>query len=368
METNASHSNPAVGSCCPKPVLAATPSVSIGTRVTTVWGRLDKPLLAIAAIVVGIALIQPNQLAPSLEFAGNALLNIAPWLILSICLAAYVSASRADRLIALAFTGRPTRMVIFAALIGAASPFCSCGVVPIVAGLIIAGVPLAPIMAFWMSSPLMDPTMFVMTAASLGLEFAVIKTVAAVVIGLFAGGVTHWLVRAKWINEVMRNAVAPKKCCGAKKAVAAKPVWKFWTSAESKGLFIDSVKTNGWFFLRWMVIAFLLESLMTAYLPADKVTAWLGQGGGAIPLAIAIGIPSYLNGYAALPLVSGLIDLGMSQAVALAFLVGGGVTSIPAMVAVWALVKPRGFALYMALAVSGSFLVSYAYAAFLAVR
>lgn len=368
METNASHPSPGVRACCASPALASTPTSPIGTRLNNAWARADKPLLSIVLIILAIALVQPEQLLPSLQFAGSALINIAPWLVLSICLAAYVSASRADRLIALAFTGKPTRMIIFAALIGAASPFCSCGVVPIVAGLIVAGVPLAPIMAFWMSSPLMDPTMFVMTAASLGLEFAVIKTVAAVVIGLFAGGVTHWLVRAKWITDVLRNAVAPKKCCGAKKTVAAKPVWKIWTSTESRSLFTASVRTNGWFFLRWMVIAFLLESLMTAHLPAEKVTSWLGQGGGAIPLAIAIGIPSYLNGYAALPLVNGLIELGMSQAVALAFLVGGGVTSIPAMVAVWALVKPRGFALYMLLAVSGSFLVSYAYAAFLALR
>ncbi len=93
---------------------------------------------------------------------------------------------------------------------------------------------------------------------------------------------------------------------------------------------------------------------MVIYLPAEKVTAWLGHGMGAIPLAVAIGIPSYLNGYAALPLASGLINLGMSQAVALAFLVGGGVTSVPAMVVVWALVKPNGFALYMVLALLGS--------------
>lgn len=38
---------------------------------------------------------------------------------------------------------------------------------------------------------------------------------------------------------------------------------------------------------------------------------------------------------------SGLIDMRMSPAVALAFLVGGGVMSIPAATAVWALVHPR---------------------------
>ena len=61
---------------------------------------------------------------------------------------------------------------------------------------------------------------------------------------------------------------------------------------------------------------------------------------------VLLGIPAYLNGLAAIPLVGGLIDMGMNPAVGLAFMVAGGVTSIPAAMAVWALVRPRVFALY----------------------
>ena len=46
-------------------------------------------------------------------------------------------------------------MVILAALFGALSPFCLCGVIPLVVGLLSAGVPLAPVMAFWIVSSLM---------------------------------------------------------------------------------------------------------------------------------------------------------------------------------------------------------------------
>ncbi|MBA2672388.1 permease [Ramlibacter sp.] len=365
METSVSPQTAGVKACCVKAAPPA-PTEPLATRLLGLWSRIDKPLLSIAAIIVFIAVALPGQLQASLAATGTSLLNIAPWIALSVALAAYATASRADRLVAQAFTGNPVRMIAVAALVGAASPFCSCGVVPIIAGLLMAGVPLAPVMAFWMSSPLMDPTMFIMTAASLGLEFAVVKTVAAVVIGLFAGGAVHLLARYNIAVDMLRQGPV-KKCCSKKKAADSAPEWKFWQSAQSRTAFWESVRSNGWFLLRWMTIAFLLESLMTVFLPAEKVTAWLGQGPTAIPLAIAIGIPSYLNGYAALPLVSGLIGLGMSKAVALAFLVGGGVTSVPAMIAVWALVKPRGFALYMALAVAGSFLVSYAYVLYLAV-
>ena len=68
-------------------------------------------------------------------------------------------------------------------------------------------------------------------------------------------------------------------------------------------------------------------------------------------------VSSDLNGYAALPLVGGLVEQGMAPGAGLAFLVAGGVTSIPAAVAVWALVKKPVFGLYIALSLSGAFAI-----------
>jgi uncharacterized protein len=361
---------PSVGttSCCPASAARPAPSVPLSVRTRAIWSRADKPILAIMLIVLGTAGFLPTHVPTLLADAGKSLLNITPWIALSVGLAAYASASHADRIIASAFSGNPVRMITLAALIGAASPFCSCGVVPLIAGLLAGGVPLAPVMAFWMSSPLRDPTMFVMTAASLGIEFAVVKTVAAVAIGLFAGAATHWLMRVNAVGDVLRATPATKRCCGVDKAAPPAPQWKVWESQAARATFWTSVRWNAWFLLRWMTIAFLLESLMTVFLFPEQVTAWLGHGVSAIPLAVAIGIPSYLNGYAALPLVASLIKLGMTPTVALAFLVAGGVTSIPAALAVWALVRARAFALYLVLAVVGSLAVSYIYAGYLLVR
>ena len=73
--------------------------------------------------------------------------------------------------------------------------------------------------------------------------------------------------------------------------------------------------------------------------------------------ATLVGIPAYLNGYLALLLVGGLIHQGMAPGAAVAFLVAGGVTSIPAGVAVWALARPNVFTLYIALSLSGAFII-----------
>lgn len=351
--------SPSSSGCCASPAQPSTQSLR--AQWSGRWAALDKPLLLIAAIVLAIAGLQPQQLAPTLRFAGSALAGIAPWLAVSVALAAYAKASRADALIARAFNGSPARMIVLASLFGALSPFCSCGVVPVIAGLLGGGVPLAPVMAFWMSSPLMDPNMFVVTAASLGLEFAVVKTVAAIGMGLLSGVVTYRLTAHGLLTQALRVTSSS----GVPASNTAGTQWNPMANAAARAVFVSSAAANGWMLLRWMTVAFLLESLMLAYLPSEKALGLLGQDVAAIPLAILIGIPAYLNGFAALPLVRSLVDLGMSPAVGLAFLVSGGVTSIPAATAVWALVKPRVFALYLALAMTGSLLAAYAYSALL---
>jgi uncharacterized membrane protein YraQ (UPF0718 family) len=74
-----------------------------------------------------------------------------------------------------------------------------------------------------------------------------------------------------------------------------------------------------------------------------------------------------LNGYAALPLVGGLIEQGMAPGAGLAFLVAGGVTSLPAAIAVWALVKPRVFGLYIAISLGGALVSGLLFQAWLSI-
>ena len=79
-----------------------------------------------------------------------------------------------------------------------------------------------------------------------------------------------------------------------------------------------------------------------------------GDGVGPILLGALVGGPAYLNGYAAVPLVDALLTQGMSNGAAMSFMLAGGVSCIPAAIAVWALVKPRVFAAYLAFAFVGS--------------
>ena len=91
------------------------------------------------------------------------------------------------------------------------------------------------------------------------------------------------------------------------------------------------------------------------YVPADRIADLVG-GEGVVPIAVAalVGMPAYLNSYVAPPLLAGLMEQGMSAGAAMSFMVAGAVSSIPAMAAVWSLVKPRVFATYLGLGVSGA--------------
>ncbi len=322
--------------------------------VRTTWTDA-RVWLASAAILGLIFAADPAQGGASATFTLEALLETAPYLLLSIGIAAYAGASGADNLVARAFTGSPYVMIVLAALAGGLSPFCSCGVIPLIAALLAMGVPLSAVMAFWLASPVMDPSMFVLTTGVLGSEFAVAKTLTAVGLGLFGGLTTLVLMRAGGLADPLREGVGNGGCGGAKVRSAKPVVWRFWQEDARVAKFVREGWKTTLFLAKWLTLAFLLQSLMLAYLPAEWVAGALG-GEGLLPIAIAtlVGVPSYLNGYAALPLVGGLIEQGMAPGAGLAFLVAGGVTSLPAAIAVFALVKQRVFLLYLAFALSGS--------------
>ena len=117
-----------------------------------------------------------------------------------------------------------------------------------------------------------------------------------------------------------------------------------------------------WMVTKFMALAFLLEGLITLYVPQEWIAGLLGSGNPlTIVTAALLGVPAYTTSLTALPMISGLLTQGMSPAAALAFLVAGPVTTLPAMAAVWPLVARRVFALYVSFALVGAVLIGYAF-------
>jgi len=198
--------------------------------------------------------------------------------------------------------------------------------------------------------------MYTITAAELGFDFATAKVFVAVGVGLLGGFGVMLFKSSPVFADPLRVQPKVGGCCGAKKPFQGKPVWRFWGETTRLETFRATFLENLVFLGKWLTLAYLVEALMVAYVPAEWIAGALGGGGvGTILLGSLVGAPAYLNGYAAVPLVDALLTQGMAPGAAMSFMIAGGVSSIPAALAVWALVKPRVFAAYLGYALIGSF-------------
>lgn len=135
------------------------------------------------------------------DFIVQNFIRIWPYLLITIPIAVAVQLSGASAYIRRALSSKPHIAILMATLVGAFSPFCSCTVIPIVAALLIGGVPLAPVMSFWIASPSMDPEIFFLSVAMVGWEIAVWRLIAALVLSFGAGYITQLAMNQRWLGD-----------------------------------------------------------------------------------------------------------------------------------------------------------------------
>jgi uncharacterized membrane protein YraQ (UPF0718 family) len=329
--------------------------VSQNTRVPKLrLTALKTPWTLVVVMLLLVAVLDSDRFGSVFVFAVQALMHTARYILFAVLLLAYLKATGAETLVARAFEGREIRMIFLAAVFGGLAPFCSCEVIPFIAGLLALGAPLSAVMAFWLSSPLIDPPTLLITAGALGWPFAIGKAVAAVGLGLFGGFAVRALMRTGAFSAPLK-VYQQQGCCGCGPKTVDRPVWRFWQQAERRVIFRREFVNNGLFLLKWLALAYVLEALLVHYVPADLIATLVG-GEGVLPIVAAalVGMPAYLNSYVAPPLLAGLMEQGMSAGAAMSFMVAGAISSVPAMAAVWSLVKPQVFAVYLGLGVSGA--------------
>ena len=337
-------------------------------RSTSFWGWGFAGLIGIAIMAVGTGLIpglKPEtfwqQIMSNAVFVGKAVWSILPFFLLSVGISAWVTVSGFSERIKAVFNQKEKIAIAGAAIVGATIPLCSCGVIPLIAALLSSGVPLGPVMALWISSPLMSPSMFVLTGGVLGMDYAVARLVIAVLMGAGSGYLIYALSSFGFLNNQLHGlSLSQQSCCGSDNPedTPESSVSRFWPN------FWPQVWNVSLFLGKWLVIAFILESLIVHYLNPEWISSLLGKDRAfSIPLATVIGIPLYTSGVSAIPIVQGLLNSGMSHGAAMAFLVAGPVTTIPAMTAVFALVKRQTFGIYLGVGIGGSLIAGYLFQA-----
>jgi uncharacterized protein len=344
-----------------------------------------------------------DQILKIADFIIKSFIHIWPYLLVTIPLAVAINLSGASKYINKALSKKPLVSILLATIVGAFSPFCSCGVIPVITSLLIGGVPLGPVMSFWIASPSMDPEIFMLSVATIGWKLSVWRLAATFIISISGGVITHLAQKNGFFGEsalrtgkplmpqklrtglllqkfrkVQLSALLPGRgnnvkvnCCVPVTEFA--PVVQNGNSCQCadqlpaeepalpRRIFRESWKSFSTV-AKFMALAFFINALIKFYVPENQISGWIGGGSPfSVLIAALIGIPFYTTNLTALPLVSGLITLGMNPGAVLAFLIAGPVTTLPAMMAVWGIVKPKVFLMFLTFGLTGSILFGYLY-------
>ena len=274
------------------------------------------------------------------------------------------------------FGRAPGTAVLLATAAGALTPLCSCGSVAVMLSLVAAGVPWSPIAAFLVSSPLMSPSMYMLTAGQLGIAFANARLLSAVLMGLVAGYAVLW-VEGRNKQVAPKQATATSACgCGAQELPAPAcgcgtpetpaPACACGTPArppsplDSLSRLVKETLRQSVFILRYFVVFVVIGSTLQVLAPQSLIQALVGAGRAyAVPLAALVGTPLYVSGIGAIPLMASLVKIGMSQGAALAFTISGAGTSVGACAAVLAVAPRRVFWVYLLVMFAGAIAAGY---------
>jgi uncharacterized membrane protein YraQ (UPF0718 family) len=321
----------------------------------------------------------------------TTVVHVWPFLLLSIVAAAALTTYVGTERLAAALRRRTTVAVVGAVALATLTPFCSCGTMAVVLGALASRVPWAPLVAFMVSSPLTSPEQYAMSVGLFGLPFATSYFVAAILLGLLAGGITSVIERTSWLAGQARLLAAPpatgchaateQSTDSACRTSALRPAVMAGgtggTTATLTRVTLASARTP--LRSRWKLDAFARDLAVTArrlalyfvgftavgYLLIETVpTGWLirylGSGSAwAVPLAALLGIPVYLNTEGSMPLVAAIIQGGMGAGPALAFLLTGAGTSIGAITGMLVIARARVVVLVVGLLAAGAVLLGW---------
>lgn len=253
------------------------------------------------------------------------------------------------------------RANLVAASAGAVVPICSCSVVPVLAGMVGAGVPLGPATAFLVAAPMLNAQSVVLTGGALGWPLAVARVAATFAIALVVAGlIQRWEGRGGDPAQLLRlSANRPGgSACSRLPSGRAGGAGRRQKGAELfRTAWQRFVELNG-----YLLLAVLLAAAIRVLVPERWIAAAVGGSGAAsVVTAAALAIPVYVCTYAEVPTAVALAGKGMGPGATLAYLLGGPGLSAASIAMLSAVFRPRVLALYAALSFAGCILAGWIY-------
>lgn len=293
-----------------------------------------------------------NSLLLVLFKAFETLLALLPYIVSGIILGELLKLTSWTKVIyRWTTTASPFLSILAAVVLGAASPICTFGTVPVVLLLLRAGVSISPLVAFLSASSMMNPQLFILTYGGLGKEIAVIRLFSVLVFGVAIGLAVYYIPASRILKSgiVIDNEEHKSICSNSFKKFALK---KFAKDV------LDNLEYMGFY----IVIGAILGALIEVYAPGHLAHILSGSGKRlSVPIAALLGVPLYSCGGGTIPVIQAFIREGMSRGAAIAFLITGPATRITPLMALAAILKPIAIILYVVVLIAYSLCIGLIY-------
>ncbi|PWR71043.1 permease [Methanospirillum lacunae] len=219
---------------------------------------------------------------------------------------------------------------VIAALLGIPTPFCSCSAVPMFIGFIESGVPLGVTFSFLIASPMINEIAATMLYTMFGWQIAALYIITGFIIAVTAGIIIGRLHLESEIEDFVYASNLPVM---SEKVLS----WKdriIFAKNESKNITLRV--------LPYILLGIGVGGIIHGYAPMELLSQYAGPDNPfAVPLAVLIGIPLYMNAVGMIPILQVLTEKGVAMGTALAFMMAVIGLSVPEMIILRKVLKIR---------------------------
>jgi uncharacterized protein len=238
---------------------------------------------------------------------------------------------------------------VAAAGLGVVTPFCSCSAVPAFIGFVSAGVPLGVTLSFLIASPLVNEVALVLLFGMFGWKIALLYLSAGLVIAVVAGFTLGRLGLERWVEPFVFDVKVGSAGAGAR------PSWR-----ERAEIARDEVAKIVRKVFPYLLIGIGIGAVIHGWVPESFFARYAGPDNPlAVPFAVVLGIPLYSNAAGVLPLVEALYAKGLGMGTLLAFMMAVVALSLPEMILLRRVLKPKLIAAFIGVVGVGILLVGY---------
>jgi len=246
---------------------------------------------------------------------------------------------------------------VAAAGLGVVTPFCSCSAVPAFIGFVAAGVPLGITLSFLIASPMVNEVAVVLMYGLFGWKVAALYIGFGLLVAIVGGYVLGRLGLEKWVEPFVYEIHMGNQPVDT-------TVKLTWTDRFAIGRAeVRSIVGSIW---PYLLVGIGIGAVIHGWAPQDLFARFAGPDNPlAVPIAVLVGIPLYSNAAGALPLVQALAEKGLAMGTVLAFMMSIVALSLPEMVLLRKVLKPKLLATFVAVVGTGILLVGFLFNAIL---